>query len=234
MAARGLPSTVQRGVLFDLDLTLVTYEPAVPGIVAATCAGLGLPADEATVSRFGERVRVRFAEFRGDPFVAAARDLVRDADWSVRPERFAARLKRTELDAMSVPAGVREGVAAVAADHPVGVVTNGYGPVQRRKVERAGLSQHVDAIVTPSEVRALKPDLALLRAGAGALSADRFVVVGDSVDGDLEPALALGFDAVLVGGRDDRALACLAGPSDLAALPRVLDGAPDVGRPEPG
>ncbi|WP_254535448.1 HAD family hydrolase [Halomarina litorea] len=214
---------MQTALLFDLDLTLVEYDPAIPGIFATTCESLDLPADESTLARFGKRVGARFTAFRGDPFAAAVRELANEFGWSVRPERFAARLKRAELDAMYVSEGVHDALGTLAADHPIAVVTNGYGPVQRRKLDYAGLSRFVDVVVTPTEVGVGKPDPRLLRAGADALPADRYVVVGDSVRGDLDPACELGFECVLVGNADDRAVARLDGPSDLHRLSGLLD-----------
>lgn len=268
MSSRGLPPGVTTGprpaVCFDLDLTLVEYDPGPRGMFRAARERVGLPPDDADSadlrSAFAEGVRSHARSFDGDPFLAAARDLVADFDLPVAPERLSAAVKRAELDAMAVPPGVRETLAAVAAAHPVAVVTGGYGPVQRRKLRRAGLLEHADVVVTSTDVRAHKPDPALLRAAVEALSdpdagaavdpgtnavagsgggaadrdastdsgersprpvdAARTLVVGDSVEGDLEPALELGVDAVLVGARDPRALCSLDGPRD---LPRLLD-----------
>ena len=237
---RGLPSGVLTAgpacaVCFDLDLTLVEYDPDPEGMFREACERAGLAGNERGDLReaFVEGVRSNARSFEGDPFLAAARDLVADFDLPVAPERFSAAVKRAELAAMVVPPGVPETLAAVAASHPVAVVTGGYGPVQRRKLRRTGLLCYADVVVTSTDVRAHKPDTALLRAALGALSrasgrggddattapADA-LVVGDSVEGDLEPALELGLDAVLVGARDPRAACSLDGPAD---LPRLLD-----------
>jgi FMN phosphatase YigB (HAD superfamily) len=214
------PDTV---FLFDLDETLVTYDPRPAGILRATCEAHGVAPAEDLLATFGGAVRERSRSFHHDPFLAAARDLVDAHDLAVDPQRFTATLLRTELAAMSVPAGVRETVDALARRGPVGVVTGGHGPVQRRKLDRSGLSASVDLLVSPVEARAFKPDPALLRLAARSLGGDRYVVVGDSVEGDLEPALELGYDAVLVGGEDDRATATLASPAELPRL-RTLYG----------
>lgn len=206
--------------LFDLDETLVTYDPGPAGIFRATCAAHGVDADEGLLATFRGAIRERSTAFHHDPFHAATRDLVAAHDLPVGPERFTATLLRTELDAMSVPDGVRETVATLARDAPIGVVTGGHGPVQRRKLDRTGLSAHVDLLVSPVEARAFKPDPALLDLAASTLSGDRYVVVGDSVAGDLEPALELGFETVLVGASDERATHRLASPTE---LPRLRD-----------
>ncbi|MFC5972532.1 HAD family hydrolase [Halomarina salina] len=212
-----------RGYLFDLDETLVTYDPKPAGIFHGVCADYGLAASDDLLATFGEAIRERSASFHPDPFLAAMRDVVATHDLSVDPERLTAHLLRAEIAAMSVPDGVRETLATLAERHPVGVVTGGHGPVQRRKLDHAGLSSSVDLLVSPVETRAFKPDPALLRLAAETLPADRYVVVGDSVEGDLEPALELGFDVVLVGDEDDRATVCVDSPTELRRLRESFD-----------
>ena len=207
-----------RGFLFDLDETLVSYDPKPAGIFHAVCADHALDASDDLLATFGEAIRERSRAFHPDPFLAATRDVVAAHDLAVDPEQFAAHLLRAEIDAMTVPDGVRETLAALGDRHPVGVVTGGHGPVQRRKLDHAGLSSVVDLVVSPVEARAFKPDPTLLRLAARTLPAERYVVVGDSVEGDLEPALALGFEVVLVGAEDERATRCLASPSELPRL----------------
>jgi putative hydrolase of the HAD superfamily len=238
MPMDALPSPVSAAigiaVCFDLDLTLVEYDPGPREMFRSACERCGVDATEGHEqlrTAFVDGLRSHARRFDGDPFLAAARDLATEFDLSVAPERLSAAVKRAELDAMTVPAGVRETVAAIAADRPVGIATGGYGPVQRRKLRRSGLDEYADVVVTSTDVDAHKPDTALLRAAAAALAArrpadaddagaDRCLVVGDSVEGDLEPALELGFDAVLVGDSDPRALCSLDAPGD---LPRLLD-----------
>ncbi|MFD1514786.1 HAD family hydrolase [Halomarina rubra] len=215
-------STAPLGFLFDLDETLVTYDPEPAGIFAATCRACGVATDDDDdlLSTFGTAIREHSTAFHHDPFLAATRHLVDTHDLSVTPERFTRTLLRTELDAMAVPDGVRETLTTLGRDAPVGVVTGGHGPVQRRKLDRAGLSGAVDLVVSPVEARAFKPDPALLRLAADTLPTDRYVVVGDSVEGDLEPALDLGYETVLVGSEDDRATHVLDSPAE---VPRLVD-----------
>lgn len=211
------------GFLFDLDETLVSYDPKPAGIFRAACADRSLDASDDLLATFRAAIRERSTAFHPDPFLAAARDVVAAHDLPVEPGRFTAALLRAEIDAMTVPDGVRETLSTLGARHPVGVVTGGHGPVQRRKLDRAGLSSVVDLVVSPVEARAFKPDPALLRLAARTLPAERYVVVGDSVEGDLEPALALGFDAVLVGARDGRAALCLPSPAELPRLSTLVE-----------
>lgn len=206
------------GLLFDLDRTLVEYDRAVPGLFRRGCRRVGIdpgdPLFEAFVDRYGERFRA----LDGNPFVEAAADVAAERDLGVDPDRWAAALIAAEREAALVHDPVRETVERLARDHPVGVVTQGHGPVQRGKLRAVGLAAHVDVVVTPEEVGAFKPDPALLRAAAAQLDAASFVVVGDSVENDVVPGNEIGNTTVLYRGEDDRADDCLAGPDEFDRL----------------
>jgi len=81
----------------------------------------------------------------------------------------------------------------------LGLVTNGYTEMQRRKIEHHGLEQRVDFVVISQEVGSFKPDkaiytLALSKAGASAAEA---VFIGDSLNTDIAGARGVGLPCVL-------------------------------------
>jgi len=191
---------VTTAVLFDLDQTLVQYDPERRGIFERTCERLDVETDDERFAFGHERFAHHHRRLDGDPSVAAARDL-RDAyDLDLDPDAFARTYREVELEAAAVPSPVRETVAALAADHPLAVVTNGYGPRQRVKLSALGLAPHFDALVSPETVAAFKPAPAIFEAAQQRVPADRHVFVGDSPVADVQPAAELGFDTVLVGG----------------------------------
>jgi len=213
--------TVTLGYLFDLDGTLVTYDPGIPGIFRAACEKAGVePTDEAAEAIVPGYVET-FLEFEESPYVGAAR-AVREAGTDVDPEPFAETYVETELESTHVHDGV---VDLLASLERVGVVTNGYGPVQRRKLEATGLDEHVDAVVCADDVEAFKPDDAPFDAVVDAVAAEEYVMVGDNVDYDIRPAAERGYRTVFVGRDDDDGLADhrLAAPTDLPDLPTVLE-----------
>lgn len=183
------------GYLFDLDETLVTYDPGVPGIFRNACESVGVEPTARAQEAIGPGYVETFREFEESPYVGAAR-AAREAGLSVDPETFAERYVEAELTASHVPTGTRELLASLSS---VGVVTNGYGPVQRRKLTEAGLEEQVDALVCPDDVGEFKPDDAPFDAITAALDADEYVMVGDSIEYDVRPANARGYRTVLVG-----------------------------------
>ena len=99
------------------------------------------------------------------------------------------------------------------------MVTNGYGPVQRRKLAAGGLDDHIDAVVCADDVAAFKPADEPFDAVTDAVDAEEYVMVGDSVDYDIRPAAERGYRTVFVGEGDG-------GPADyrvahLSELPTV-------------
>ena len=183
------------GYLFDLDETLVTYDPGVPGIFRNACASAGVEPTDSAREAIGPGYVETFKEFEESPYLGAAR-AARETGLAIDPEPFAERYIEAELAASHVPSGTVELLSELS---PVGVVTNGYGPVQRRKLAELGLDEQIDALVCPDDVRAFKPDDTPFDAVTEALDADEYAMVGDSVEYDIRPANERGYRTVLVG-----------------------------------
>ncbi|WP_199548631.1 HAD family hydrolase [Streptomyces sp. N35] len=97
-------------------------------------------------------------------------------------------------------------VARMARDHEVWLITNGASRLQRLKLSLSGLEEHVARVFVSSEVGYAKPHPGFFQAVSDAFTRDQSVclVVGDSLDKDVRPALARGWPAVhLCGDPDD-------------------------------
>lgn len=86
----------------------------------------------------------------------------------------------------------------------LGIVTNGYTTMQRRKIQHHRLASVVDFVLISEEAGVHKPakgifDLALERAEA---TAEQSVFVGDTPSADIDGARKAGLRAVLVDPRD--------------------------------
>jgi len=214
---------VTTGYLFDLDETLVTYEPEVPGIFRNACETAGVEPITDALDTIGSGYVETFVEFEESPYVGAAR-AAREAGLDVDPERFAEIYVEAELEATHVPEGIPDLLASLER---VGVVTNGYGPVQRRKLAAFGLDAHVDAVVCADDVEAFKPADEPFDAVADAVGTEEYVMVGDNVDYDIRPAAERGYRTVFVGEAD-------AGPADYRVThPSELPTAPPLRRGRP-
>jgi putative hydrolase of the HAD superfamily len=86
----------------------------------------------------------------------------------------------------------------------LGIVTDGFTTVQRRKLRRHRLDARVDFVLISEEVGLFKPDkalfeVALARAG---VTAQQALFVGDTPSRDIDGARSAGLHAVLIDPRD--------------------------------
>jgi putative hydrolase of the HAD superfamily len=98
--------------------------------------------------------------------------------------------------------GAQEFLAATS-HLPRAIVTNGHRLQAQKKLDKLGLADHFAALVTPEDCGARKPNPqiflhALQRLGVKARDA---MMVGDNLEADITPALALGMKAFQVNPR---------------------------------
>jgi putative hydrolase of the HAD superfamily len=194
-------------VLFDLDDTLVEYERS-PGEVldvAFERAGIDPFFEvEAYFDRYDDHLGpdVTVAEGRSDCFAAIATDRGRD------PERgravAAAFAEARDHSRVELVPDATEVVEALAADHALGLVTNGPPGMQSTKLEAAGLADHFETVVYAGHDCSAKPDpepfeVALAELGT---AASRAVHVGNSLSSDVVGAHAAGLQSVWVPAED--------------------------------
>ncbi|WP_206664906.1 HAD family hydrolase [Halorubrum salsamenti] len=211
-------------VYFDLDGTLLDYAVPFEELFART-----LPTDptEEMVKTYSERVLRGIERVESDPYERAF-DAVRERyDLDVNPAALATEYVELEAGATRLAPAVRALVATVADRHDVGVLTNGDGRMQRRKLAEHGLDDLIDAVIVSNEVGARKPSRAIFDAARERLPAETTVYVGDTYDEDIVPAREAGFETVYVGDEDpsDRSVTA-PGTEALASLlvPLLTDG----------
>jgi putative hydrolase of the HAD superfamily len=134
-------------------------------------------------------------------------------------ERFAEERRARQLTFDDVHAALD-----ALAERPLALVTNGAACLQREKLAASGLGGRFDAVVVSADVGVGKPDPAVFRRALSLLGADDAVMVGDSVERDVDGALAAGLRAVWINrfgapgpGRDG-----VPEITTLAELPGVL------------
>jgi putative hydrolase of the HAD superfamily len=97
-------------------------------------------------------------------------------------------------------------LAALRPRYRLGLITNGPSAIQRRKIERFGLADHLDLLIVSGEVGVAKPDPAIFRLALEQLevSASQALFVGDSPEYDLRGAAAAGLAFVWMnaGGQE--------------------------------
>ncbi|MEO8384591.1 MAG: HAD-IA family hydrolase [Betaproteobacteria bacterium] len=80
---------------------------------------------------------------------------------------------------------------------PRAIVTNGLGAQARKKLDRLGLTKHFQVVVTPDDCGVRKPDLRFFNYALDLLGvkAEDVLMIGDSEEADIAPALLLGMKA---------------------------------------
>lgn len=216
--------------LFDLDETVVQYDRSFEGIIADACGAVGVAPAEDLPRRYVELFFEHLGDLAADPYRDAAADLAAEFDLAVDPETFAEQYVDREIEATYVPGAVHRTLDGLAGEIPVGVLTNGVGPVQRRKLAAHDLDGYFDDVLAATDVGLLKPDPEIFRRAQERLPAERHVYVGDSVRHDVRPAKDLGFGTVLVGdgegverGDPDPVDLHLADPNEFEKVRTILE-----------
>jgi len=114
--------------------------------------------------------------------------------------------------------------ALAAAGVPLALVTNGASCLQREKLAGSGLADRFDAVVVSGDLGVGKPDASVFRHALSLLgaSAEGAVMVGDSLDRDVEGARAAGLRAVWIDRAGQPRPDGVTAISTLAELPAVL------------
>ena len=172
-AARAL-----RGVLFDLDDTLLDYTGGVSELWAATCRDAAGPAGLDCEALVGA-IREARQWFWGDPVRHRTERVQMLAAWGKiagralagigcsdreLATRIAAEFHARRSAADRLFADARPCLDALRArDHVLGLVTNGDRRMQRDKLARHGLADYFDAVAIEGEVGIGKPEAAIFR-----------------------------------------------------------------------
>ena len=96
--------------------------------------------------------------------------------------------------------GIEDLLKRLSKEYTIGIVSNGPGSVQRKRLQKSGLMQYLDIIVLSCEVKSAKPDPEILRYAMKLAQSKTFdtLFVGDSAGSDMGAANAAGIDFVFV------------------------------------
>lgn len=190
-------------VLFDLDDTLCTYRRSGDELLSVAFDRVGVEPYFEVEEYYGRYEEFTdesdgVADLRERAFAAISRDRGRDPDIG----RAVAQAYADERDHSNVRplSGAREAVETLAADHRLGMVTNGSPEMQRSKLSALPFANAFETIVYAGYDAPSKPapepfERAL--SGLG-VSPERTVHVGNSPSSDVDGAHAAGLRAALL------------------------------------
>jgi putative hydrolase of the HAD superfamily len=231
----------RRAVLLDAMGTLIGFGDPVPRLRAALAERLGMDVGDAAARA---AIRAEIAHYRAHLHLGrdaaslaalreACAEAMRPALGPAAADAPVAQLTAALLDALAFSAYPDSAAAlrALRADGWILVVVSNWDASLHERLAETGLAQLVDGAVASAELGAAKPDGAMFArglelAGVGAGAAWH---VGDSVEADVEGALAAGIRPVLIRrGGDPRPPDGLAAPPAAVPVIRSLDELPPL------
>jgi putative hydrolase of the HAD superfamily len=217
-------------VLFDLDNTLMDHDAAfAAGTRALFSSGVCTAPYEEFVERWNSAHRRNFDRYLSGrmTYDQQRRARVRETLDASLSDAEADRLFDLYLDAYEGNWRLFDDVLpcldALAA-HNLGVVTNGQGRQQRRKLERLGIAARFAVVAVSTEVGWAKPDERIFRHARTAFGGGAAIHVGDSYELDALAARRAGLSGVWLDRRGEAA-AEHAAPivGSLAEIVRLVD-----------
>ncbi|MBL7502174.1 HAD family hydrolase [Frankia sp. CNm7] len=199
-----------RGVLFDLDDTLVDQRSAADAAVVAWAAENGIT-DDQLVQRWTIISENHYARYqcREITFIEQRRARVREFLSRAVPDDeadtlFKGYLTRYEAGWTTFDDAVPALRRARAAGLTVAILTNGDEDQQRLKLSRLGLNDEIDLLIASSMLPMGKPDPLAFGSALDLLgtAAEEVLMVGDSLEKDVLGAVNVGIEAVLVDRAD--------------------------------
>lgn len=204
-----------RAVLFDLDDTLINWRQAEDGamgdLARAEFASLGVA--EAEVRRvYAGVMEENFRAFRANRQWWYVADRLRllvqrlAVEDRIAADHLTERFKVCVHERLQLLDGALPALAAArGGGRKVGMLTNGPALVQRPKVNAMDLERHFHFVGISGELGAWKPEPEAFRRALAPLGVapHEALMVGDSLDFDLEPAKALGMQTAWVNPKGE-------------------------------
>ncbi len=201
-----------RAILFDLDGTLIDYAAAQEHAARRIISILEMEDSAAAMTKVLEFLKGKVIQDLEackssaiEPGSSEMRQAFQRAGFSVDPMEFIqVYFEGLEEHGRPLP-GVTGLLRNLRNDFTVGIVTNGPGRVQRKRLQLAGLMEFLDLLVVSCEVEHAKPDPEIIRIAMKLAGSETFstLFVGDSAGSDMGGANAAGVDFVFVQPRGD-------------------------------
>jgi len=206
-------------VYFDLDGTLIEYAVPFGELVADT---LPVEATDSMRRTYSESVLRSIRNVEDDPYERAFAAVADEHGLEFDAAALADAYVEREVAATRIEDSVFELVRSVSERHPTGILTNGEGRIQRRKLEANGLTELVDTVLVSNEIGVRKPDDGIFETAMERLPADTHLYVGDTYEEDIVPAEKIGFETVYVGDSECNASVSADGTAGLANVLNAL------------
>ncbi|MDP2791293.1 MAG: HAD family hydrolase [Rectinemataceae bacterium] len=210
MIVRRLPDSFS-GLIFDMDGTLYTHKGYFDwqesSQVARLASHLGIPEDEAAVMMAKEREARRAAGLPKTSMANLFLELGRSRGFPIDMDTII-RWRQEEIrpaEWLKADQKLGEVLAELASRFRLCLLTNNPRSVGKASLVALDIAPHFSAVVGLDDNQASKPSPQPFLKACAALDLPpaSCVSIGDRMDVDIEPALALGMGGILVEGVED-------------------------------
>lgn len=133
-----------------------------------------------------------------------SRPFIIKGETSLMSDRMSSHLHPVYLDALAdedrlIPGAVEILDAVRRCGMHTGVLSNGFKEVQYRKIDRCGLTHHIDTVVLSDDIGINKPDPAIFRYAerrSGVKEQSAHIMIGDNKSTDVDGAIGVGWQAI--------------------------------------
>lgn len=191
-------------VLLNLDGTLTDNNVDFEDVYYDALDRAGITALEDTYEDYTDRFFNYFQAGWAFPRRQAVLDLLNDhrIDDLGLSDAFGEAWEELETDHTIFRPDAASTVKELAETYAVGVVTMGTSRLQRMKLEKAGITDHVDAVMISTEIGKNKPNAEFFEEAKNAITADTYVMVSHDLRRDILPAKRLDMKTVWIGSSD--------------------------------
>ncbi len=187
-------------IYFDLDGTLITYGKDFHDLFEAA---MGFQVDKEVHEYRTEQLLGNIKEMKEKPYRNALEKVEEKYELGIDPEKAAERRIETELDSVQPHQELVNVLKKLSENHKIGILTNGVGEVQRKKIEKLGIEEHVDEIIISNPEGVRKPDPKIFQLAKERLNAENYIYIGDTYEEDILPAKEQGFKTIYVSGEKE-------------------------------
>jgi HAD superfamily hydrolase (TIGR01549 family) len=168
---------MERALYFDLDGTLIHLtEPYEPLLADAIEAEVGTVEDEwiQTIDETYKRCQARGCSDAYHNALTAV-DALQGSEASIKD-----RLLRREIAASRLSPDLEPALTRLEEQARLGVLTNGIGAWQERKLEAFGIDEYFEVCLGCDDAGAMKPEPAPFERAQQEIPAEEYTLVGDS------------------------------------------------------
>jgi len=188
---------VETAIYFDLDGTLITYGRDFDKIFESA---LGFEVSQEVHDYWTEQLLDNIEKIEEKPVYKAIKSTKKEFDLDIDPKKSTEKYIGEEVSSTQVFPQLKELVQNLSDNHKIGILTNGVGKVQMKKIEEHSLQEYVDEVIISNPEGVRKPNKEIFELAKERLPAENHIYMGDTFEEDIKPARKAGFKTIYVSG----------------------------------